>query len=142
MSAKVAIQVRNDLVELERVNEVFAAFWASNQLPEDAIFDFNLAVDEVFTNIVQHGYADQLDHEVRIELAFESGTVFLTVEDDGVPFNPLDAPDVDVTAPLRERAIGGLGIYLVRKLMDGVEYARAGNRNRLVMKKKVSDERR
>jgi serine/threonine-protein kinase RsbW len=140
MSARVAIQVRNDLAELERVNEVFATFWASNQLPEDAVFDFNLAVDEIFTNIVQHGYADQLDHDVYIELSLESGTVLLTVEDDGVPFNPLDAPDVDVTVPLRERRIGGLGIYLVRKLMDGVEYARAGNRNRLVMNKRVADE--
>lgn len=137
MSAKAAIQARNALVELDRLNDFLAAFWASNQLPENAIFDFNLSLDEVFTNIVRHAYTDLLDHEIHIELLFENGTVFLTVEDEGVPFNPLDAPEVDVTVPLRERSIGGLGIFLVRKLMDEVEYDRVGNRNRLVMKKRV-----
>jgi serine/threonine-protein kinase RsbW len=137
MSAKVAIQARNALVELDRLNEFLAAFWASNQLPEDAIFDFNLSLDEVFTNIVQHGYTDLLDHEIDIELLLENGTVVITVEDEGVPFNPLDVPEADVTLPLHERSIGGLGIFLVRKLMDEIEYSRSGNRNRLVMKKKV-----
>jgi anti-sigma regulatory factor (Ser/Thr protein kinase) len=64
--------------------------------------------------------------------------VSLTVQDEGVPFNPLDAPAADDTAPIEERPIGGLGIHLVRKLMDEIAYAREGNRNRLVVRKRVS----
>jgi anti-sigma regulatory factor (Ser/Thr protein kinase) len=64
--------------------------------------------------------------------------VSLTVENEGVPFNPLDAPAANDTAPIEERPIGRLGIHLLRKLMDEIEYAREGNRNRLVVRKRVS----
>jgi len=138
MNGSGTIQVRNDVAELERLNQFLAAFWASNELPEDAIFDFNLALEEVFANVVLYGFQDGGEHEVDIALESQNGMVSLTVEDEGVPFNPLDAPDVDVTASLEDRPIGGLGILLVRKLMDGIEYAREGNRNRLVMTKRVS----
>jgi serine/threonine-protein kinase RsbW len=57
------------------------------------------------------------------------------VEDDGQPFNPLEAPEVDTTKPLEERTIGGLGIHIVRKLMDGLEYQRHEGKNLLVLKK-------
>jgi serine/threonine-protein kinase RsbW len=132
------IQVRNDVAELGRLNEFLTAFWTSNQLPKDAMFDLNLVLEEIFTNVVFHGYRDGGEHAVYVGLALQGGTVSLTVEDDGVPFNPLDVPDVDVTAPIGERSIGGLGIHLVRKLMDRVEYARERNRNRLVVTKRVS----
>ena len=138
MNGSGTIQVRNDVAELERLNQFLATFWASNELPEDAIFDFNLALEEVFANVVLYGFQDAGEHEVHIALESQNGMVSLTVEDEGVPFNPLDAPEVDVTASLEERPIGGLGILLVRKLMDGIEYAREGDRNRLVMTKRVS----
>ena len=130
-------KVRNDVAELERLNEFLAAFWASYQLPEDAMFDFNLALEEIFANVVLYGFRDAGEHEIHGGLDVQNDTVSLTVEDDGVPFNPLDAPDADVTASIDERPIGGLGIHMVRNLMDGIEYAREGNRNRLVMTKRV-----
>jgi serine/threonine-protein kinase RsbW len=132
------IEVRNDVAELERLNGFLNAFWTSNQLPKDALFDFNLVLEEIFTNVVFHGYQDEDEHAVYVGLTLEDGTVSLTVEDEGTPFNPLEAPDVDVNRPIGERRIGGLGIHLVRKLMDRLEYAREGNRNRLVMTKRVS----
>jgi serine/threonine-protein kinase RsbW len=60
------------------------------------------------------------------------------VEDDGQPFNPLEAPEADTTKPLEERTLGGLGIHLVRKLMDDLEYRRHEGKNLLVMKKRLS----
>jgi serine/threonine-protein kinase RsbW len=62
--------------------------------------------------------------EIRVEL-----------EDDGEPFNPLEVPEADTTKPLDERAVGGLGIHLARKLTDGLEYQRCGGKNLLVLKK-------
>jgi anti-sigma regulatory factor (Ser/Thr protein kinase) len=63
--------------------------------------------------------------------------VTVTVEDDGVPFNPLEATEPDLDRPLEERSIGGLGIHLVKNLMDDVEYRREAGRNYLVMRKRV-----
>jgi serine/threonine-protein kinase RsbW len=137
MSATEVIRVRNDFEELGRLNEFLAAFWRSNHLPEDALLDLNLALEETFANVVMHAFEDRAGHEIQVEVGFENQTVRLTVEDEGVPFNPLNAPEVDVTAPLAERAVGGLGIYLVRKLMDRLEYTRDGDRNRLVMEKRL-----
>ena len=138
MSADAAIQVRNKVTELARLNAFLAAFWASNQLPKDAMFGLAVALEEIFANVIFHGYRDGGEHAIHVALALRDRVVSLTVEDDGVPFNPLDAPAADDTAPLEERPIGGLGIHLVRKLMDELEYARKGNRNRLVVRKRVS----
>jgi serine/threonine-protein kinase RsbW len=138
MNTKAAIDVRNDLAELERLNKFLTAFWTANQLDEGAVLDLNLAFEEAFTNVLTRGFRDPGEHEIQVELTFENGIVCLTVEDGGIPFNPLEAPDVDVTAPLGERQIGGLGIYMVRKLMDRVDYVREGNRNRLRMEKRVT----
>ena len=138
MSADAAIQVRNDVTELARLNEFLAAFWASNQLPKDAMFGLDLALEEIFTNVIFHGHRDGGEHAIHVGLALRDRVVSLTVQDEGVPFNPLDAPAADDTAPIEERPIGGLGIHLVRKLMDEIAYAREGNRNRLVVRKRVS----
>lgn len=138
MNTKTAIDVRNDLSELERLSDFLTAFWSANRLQDDLLLDVNLALEEGFTNVLMHGFPDPGEHNIHVELAFENGSVCLTVEDGGIPFNPLGAPEVDVTAPLSERNIGGLGIYMVRKLMDRVEYAREADRNRLRMEKRVT----
>ena len=138
MSADAAIQVRNHVTELARLHEFLAAFWASNQLPKDAMFDLDLALEEIVTNVIFHGYRDGGEHAIHVGLALRDRVVSLTVEDEGVPFNPLDSPAADDTSPIEARPIGGLGIHLLRKLMDEIEYAREGNRNRLVVRKRVS----
>jgi serine/threonine-protein kinase RsbW len=138
MSAKAAIQVRNDFEELERLSEFLSSFWEYNQLQQEELLDLNLALEEAFANVVMHGFEDEAEHQIDIEVSIDHNTVRLTVEDGGVPFNPLSAADVDVTAPLEIRSIGGLGIFMIRKLTDKVEYTREGNRNRLLMEKRIS----
>src|SRR6266581_2233857 len=113
MSADASIQVRNDIAELERLIEFLAAFWTSNQLPKDAMFDLNLALEEIFTNVIFHGYRDGGEHAINVALALRDSVVSLTVEDEGIPFNPLDAPAPDQAASIGQRSIGGLGIHLV-----------------------------
>jgi anti-sigma regulatory factor (Ser/Thr protein kinase) len=137
MSADAAIQVRNHVTELARLHEFLAAFWALNQLPKDALFGLDLALEETFANVIFHGYRDGGEHAIHVGVTLRDRVVSLTVEDEGVPFNPLNAPAADTT-PVEDRPIGGLGIHLVRRLMDEIEYAREGNRNRLVVRKRVS----
>lgn len=127
----------NDLSELSRLSEFLAAFFTRNGLPADLVGDFELALEEVFVNTVMHGYPEGGEHEISVSVALEDGNVRLTVEDGGIAFNPLDAPLVDLDLPLEERGVGGLGIHLVKGVMDNLEYTRAEGRNRLVMRKKV-----
>jgi serine/threonine-protein kinase RsbW len=137
MSAEAAILVGNSLEELERLNQFLSSFCSEHSLPEEFGLDINLALEEVFVNAVRYGYKDATTDEIRVRLAIEGDLLAVTLDDGGVAFNPLEAPEVDIHAPAEGRPIGGLGIHLVRNLMDQVEYSRANGRNVLTMKKRV-----
>lgn len=114
------------------------AFWQECGLPEEAAFPFELALDEVFMNVVMHGSSPSASpREVQVSLERRGGDVILVTEDDGPPFDPLTLPPPDVDAPLEEREIGGLGVFLIRELMDEVTYAHTGTHNQLTMRKAV-----
>ena len=131
------ILVPNSLAQLGPLNEFLSGFWGEHGLPEELAMDMNLALEEVFVNVVRYGYADSSRHDIRVSVSLEDDVVSVTVEDDGIAFNPLAAPPVDVHAPLEGRPIGGLGIHLIRNLMDEVKYARQNDHNHLVMRKRV-----
>ena len=131
------ILVRNDLGELERVSRTMAEFWAESGLPAELEGDVNLALEEMLANVILHGYQDQSEHNIAVSLEANGGEVRVAIEDDGVPFNPLEAPEVDTTTSLVDRLIGGLGIHLVRKVTDGLEYKRLGDKNLFTLKKKI-----
>ena len=131
------IVLRNAISELNRVGSLVSEFWARHGLPPELENDVNLALEEIVANVIMHGHQDGLPHEFLVRLQLEDGLLAIEVEDDGVPFNPLEAPEPDVRRPLVDRRIGGLGIHLVRHLMDSLEYRREATKNHLVMKKKV-----
>jgi serine/threonine-protein kinase RsbW len=131
----VEFTLKNDLAELDRVTQRVNEFGTRQRLGPQLLHDLDLALEEILANIISHGYTDICEHEIRVRLSVHSGEVRIDVEDDGQPFNPLDAPAPDTAKPLAERPVGGLGIHLVRQLMDGLEYKRQGDRNLLTMKK-------
>ena len=116
----------------------FDAFVATNRLSADAAWPLHLALDEILSNIVRHTYGggDQ-GREIEVGFRLKDGVLELTFLDDGLAFDPLTAPEPDTTGPAEDRPLGGLGIFLVRKLMDHVDYERQAGRNRLVCRKKV-----
>jgi anti-sigma regulatory factor (Ser/Thr protein kinase) len=132
----VTIELRNELSELGRLArqvKELAGLW---QAPEAALGDIDLALEEIVSNIIRHGYTDQGQHPIQLEFRRTPDGLVATVVDDGKPFNPLNRPDPDVTLPLEERPIGGLGIFLVRRLMDAVSYERRGGQNVLTLTKR------
>ncbi len=131
------IKLKNSLSELSRVSQSLNEFGVRNHLSPRVLHDLNLALEEILTNVISYGYADDREHEIRVRLSAQSGEVRIEVEDDGQPFNPLEAPEPDTAKSVEEGTISGLGIHLVRKVMDGLEYERQGNRNLLIMKKKT-----
>ncbi len=137
MVAQASIQLKNDLAELERLSQAIADFGAESGLSAQFLFSVNLALGEIVTNVISYGYEDSGDHMITVRFLLGEGELTAEVEDDGRPFNPLDAPEPDLDAPLEDRPIGGLGIHLVRKVMDRLEYRRRAGKNLLVMKKRV-----
>jgi phosphoserine phosphatase RsbU/P len=137
MTEHVEIHLHNELSELDRLHRTLTEFGGQHGLPDKVLHDLNLALEEILTNIISYGYTDSGEHEIRVRLAIEPGEMRVDVEDDGRPFNPLEAPEADTTKRLEDRTVGGLGIHLVRKLTDGLEYRRHEGRNLLVMRKQL-----
>lgn len=137
MPENLSLVVKNDLAEIPRLAEIIAEFCGRHGLSADVEFDLNLALDEIIVNVIRHGYQDQGPHEIGVSFALDGGELTVSVEDDGVPFNPLEAPPPNLNVPFEERQPGGLGIHLVKNLMDELQYQRRGDRNVLTMKKNL-----
>ena len=138
MTSATTIVLRNHVAELERVGQLVAAFGTEHQLPSQIVFDLTLALDEILTNIMSYAYADQGNHEIVVRLSQQAGTLVAEVEDDGRPFNPLEVPPPDLDAAIEDRPVGGLGLHLVRRVTDGLDYERAAGKNRLVLRKALA----
>ncbi len=132
------LEVRNDLADLEGVGELVAGFWADYSLPPSLEGEVTLAVREIVSNVMRHGYRDAAEHRILVRLELAGPQLIAEVEDDAEPFNPLEHPAPDLVAPMERRRPGGLGVFLARSFMDRMEYRREGGRNRLVMRKSVA----
>lgn len=135
LSTKLDVQ----LGEAQLMGKIVREFGQWHEVPEEALFIINLSLDEVVTNIMTHSPKNPPGaKEIYIRLSTADGEVSAEVEDDGGAFDPLKLPTPDIGAPLHDRSPGGLGIHLVRSLMDYVDYRRVGCRNRFTMSKKVA----
>jgi anti-sigma regulatory factor (Ser/Thr protein kinase) len=135
-----SITCPNRLAEIGKAAELIEAFGAAHGLSPEVVFNLTLALDEVVTNIISYAYDDEAEHQIGIRVALDADGVSLQVEDDGRAFNPLDAPKPDVGLDIDQRPIGGLGVHLVRSLMDALEYRREGDRNIFIMRKRTADD--
>jgi anti-sigma regulatory factor (Ser/Thr protein kinase) len=106
-------------------------------MSEEGCADVRLVVEEAVSNTIRHGYADQDPHEIRLRVAVESGELSLEIEDDARAYNPLEAPLPDLSVPIEERSTGGMGLTLLRALMDRAEYRRSGGKNVLRLVKRL-----
>ncbi|MDD9991252.1 MAG: ATP-binding protein [Rhodospirillales bacterium] len=129
------ISVTNDLRGISSAASRIDAFCTAHGLASGISFDVTLAVDELVTNTIGYGYDDDGEHRIDLALRVEGGALTVEIADDGRAFDPLQAPEPDMSAPMEDRAGGGLGIYLVRKTMDTVAYRRENGRNVVTLTK-------
>jgi len=137
MESRLSLVLRNELGELERMAQAVAAWCQGNSIPSEMEYPVNLALDEIVSNVIRHGWKDGGEHQIEVQVYRRGAELRVEVEDDAVPFNPLEAPAPDITRPLEERLAGGLGIHLVRHIMDSLEYRRHDGKNLLIMKKNI-----
>jgi anti-sigma regulatory factor (Ser/Thr protein kinase) len=113
--------------------EALDRFRGDHNLGDPSAWPLQVALDEILSNIVLHAGAGANEAIIDVAVELRNDTIEMTVSDDGPAFNPLQLPDPNVTATLEERRPGGLGVHLVRKLVDRVEYRRTEGRNCLIM---------
>ena len=128
-------KLKNSLTELDNLCEHLSQFCQSCGFSKRQTFEINLALDELFTNIISHGFNDEDEHLIHVACVNKDGKLKITIEDDGVPFNPTDAPHPNLKCAFKDREIGGLGIHLIRSYMDRIEYRRKSGKNVLVLTK-------
>jgi anti-sigma regulatory factor (Ser/Thr protein kinase) len=133
------MSVPSDAAKLSMLTQFLHEFWSAADLPPAETVTFELALEEIFMNVVTHGSPAGRVPLVEVSLALRDGCLTLRIEDDGPSFDPLSLAAPDVTASLEERRVGGLGVYLVRQMMDAVSYQRLGGRNQLSMTKRVRE---
>ena len=136
-SHKYSFELKNDLSELEDLCQHLNKFGQAVGLSETCITDVNICLDELFTNVVSYGFEDNLEHLIQFTMNLDNQVLTLSIEDEGIPFNPLEKKDPEVPADLIDIRIGGLGIHIVKKLMDDIRYQRKQGKNKLTMKKNV-----
>lgn len=98
-----------------------------------------VAAEEIFVNIAHYAYAEKNGKAtIRYEIREDPSCIMIMFIDSGIPYNPLEKPDPDVSLPSDKREIGGLGIYMAKKMMDSVEYQMADHKNILILKKNLT----
>ena len=128
-----SFELHNNLSELKTLSKELIAFGRNIGLPELSVSEINICLDELFTNIVLYGFNDELEHKVKFTMKVDDNILFATIEDDGVPFNPLKKKAVDLPANVDSAEIGGLGIHITRELVDKISYERKRGINRLTI---------
>lgn len=133
------ILINNNLSEIERLSKAVAEFGKKNNLSSEVIYDVRLTLEEVVSNIINYGFVDHDEHQISIEMNLQGETLTMKIKDDGKPFNPLEVKNANLEKPFDEREIGGMGIYIVRKLMDKILYKREEGNNVLQLTKYLAD---
>ena len=136
-----SITVANDLQEVPRVAEQIETFCSNLNVSAKTTYRFNVALEEALTNIISYGFSGGGRHQIDVSVEFRGGELIATVSDDGKPFDPLSQAPPDIHASVEERKVGGLGIHLLRTLMEKVEYRRDGGTNRLTFRTRVDTAR-
>jgi serine/threonine-protein kinase RsbW len=132
-----AFELKNNLVELDRLCQNCESVGKSIGMSKKLIFEMNLALDELFTNIISYGFKDDKEHIIKIDISADKNELLMRIEDDGIPFNPITAEEPDLEYRIEECKIGGLGIHLIKELMDEVRYERVNDANILYLKKNI-----
>lgn len=135
MSDRLRLTLNSVPSALLTIADALSAFAKERKLPHLIESAIHLALEETVTNIIGHGYQGRADGKIDIEVALEPCEVVVTIEDAAPPYNPLAAPAPDFDSPLEQRKPGGLGVFLIKRLMDSLDYRYTGGKNRLTLRK-------
>ena len=132
-----SIVLANEISEISRLNGFIEDIGEEFGLTPDVVFNLNLVLEEAVVNVINYAYPKE-DHQwIYLSAKLQDGTIILVLTDTGKEFDPTMAPEADITLSADEREIGGLGIFLIRQIMNEVRYERIDGKNILTLEKKL-----
>lgn len=123
------LSAKNDLADVLSLQDTVRDFLGRHAVQAETVFNVCLTVEEILSNTIKYGYADALPHQIAVSLTLAPDEIVLAIEDDARAFDPQSAPEPDLTLPLAQRPIGGLGLHLVRSLSSHMGYERRDDKN-------------
>ena len=134
---KQSISLPNDVQKVPQLAAFIEEVAESHGTDLSVTMSINLALEEAVVNVMNYAYPEGSSGEIDITVDFRDGYLIFTISDAGKPFDPTKVSDPDTSLSAEDRPIGGLGIHLVRQIMDEVSYTYENNRNILTLKKKI-----
>lgn len=135
MADQLSLNLESSLESLSQIEREVASFGAEHGWPADLLFHVQLVLDELATNVINHGYGAS-GHNFQVMIESKPQAVRIEMVDEARPFDPLqDAPNPTTDASVEEREVGGLGVHIAKQLMDEMEYWREDGKNRLTLVK-------
>lgn len=133
-------RMRPENSEISRVNGDVEEWLAGSDVPFAGIYLANLTVEELVTNCIKYGYAgmDTTDKSIDVTISIAAGELKIILADDAAPFDPLAQAAPDLSLPIEERPIGGLGIHMLRQMSTGFAYAFENGRNVVTITKQLA----
>lgn len=130
------LKLSNKISEIEKLAPFVEEVVKASKLNLERTNSLNLALEEAVTNVILYAYPEGTEGDVNVEAAVTDSAITFTITDSGKPFDPTTRKETDINAPLDDRQVGGLGIHLIRQIMDSLRYERRGIRNVLILTKK------
>ena len=129
------IVIRNDVADLAALTTAMERMGAEHGMPERSLFQLQVAVDEIVSNVIKYAWPGADAHDIEIRITARHDGVEVEIIDDGRMFDPRDAPKRDKTLPGQRPRPGGVGVQMTTQLVDRIDYARIGNRNHTTLTK-------
>ena len=129
------IAILNETDQVHVAMQQFEAFAEDHAIPMPMVMKINIVLDEIISNIIKYGFPEEDKQELHIRLTMREKDLSMIIRDNGMPFNPFQTTPPDLSKSVEEREIGGLGIHLVRQLMDDFSYRREQDSNIVEMTK-------
>ena len=133
--SEVKVTVKNRIEDLLRVNSLFESFATQHDISGRLRYHLLVSIEEILTNIIKYGFDEEGVHPIHITFRRVEEQIEMEFEDRGREFNPLEIGEPDLDSPIEDRQLGGLGIHLVKKMVDEAKYRREGDRNILLLRK-------
>ena len=132
-----SIILANDIAEISRLNEFVEEIGSQFSLSTEVVFNLNLVLEEAVVNIINYAYPKEEHEKIYLSARLCENSIVLVLTDTGTEFDPTIAPEADITLSAEERPIGGLGIFLIRQIMNEVKYERIDGKNVLTLEKQL-----
>ena len=129
--------IKNDITEISKLAIFIEELSEELALAPELTFNLNLALEEAVSNVILYAYGEEKQKEIFLSANMSDNNLTFVLTDYGKEFDPTKVPDADVTLSAEEREIGGLGIFLIRQIMNTIEYQRVDGKNVLIMGKQL-----